>query len=90
MRAQTKLTLAVGLGTLVIEVGLLLILGFVFVEGLRFIVAHEANTVTTEKRIMMAALMVGTVLLFLVYNKVSDYLRSKMCWALVRHFHEKG
>lgn len=90
MRAQTKLTLAVGLGTLVIEVGLLLILGFVFVEGLRFIVAHKVNTVTTEKRIMMAALMVGTVLLFLVYNKVSDYLRSKMCWALVRHFHEKG
>ncbi len=89
MRARTKLTLAVGVGTLAIELGLIFILLSVFGEGLRFIVDHEANTGTTEKWIMIAALVAGLVLLLLVYNKVSDYLRSKMCWALVRHFHEK-
>lgn len=90
MRARTKLTLAVGVGTIAIEVGLLLMLGFVFVEGGKLILALEGSTGLTEKSMMIAALGTGLTLLFWVYSIASDYLRSKMCWALVRHFHEKG
>lgn len=90
MRARTKLTLAVGLGTLVIEVGLLLILGFVFVEGAKLILTLEESMGLTEKSMTLAVLATGLSLLFLLYSIASDYLRSKMCWALVRHFHEKG
>ncbi len=90
MRAGTKLTTAVGVGTLAIEVGLLLILGFVFVEGAKLTLTLEGNMGLTEKSIMLAALGTGLALTFLVYDKVSDYLRTKMCRALVRHFHEKG
>lgn len=90
MRVRTELTLAVGVGTLAIEVGLLLILGFVFVEGAKFILPPEGSMGLTEKSMMLAVLATGLALLFLVYSKVSDYLRTKMCWALARHFHEKG
>ncbi|WP_223564960.1 hypothetical protein [Agrobacterium tumefaciens] len=89
MRERTKLTLAVGVGTIAIEVALLLTLGFVFVEGAKLILALEGSTGLTEKSMMIAALGTGLALLFLVYSKASDYLRSKMCWGLVRHFHGK-
>lgn len=89
MKDRTKLTLAVGVGTIAIEVGLLLILSSVFVESMQLILALEGNMGTTEKSMMITALVTGLALLFLVYSKASDYLRSKMCWALVCHFHGK-
>ncbi|MBB2696119.1 UNVERIFIED_ORG: hypothetical protein GGI66_000762 [Rhizobium esperanzae] len=89
MKDRTKLTLAVGVGTIAIDVGLLLVLGFVFGEGAKLILALKGGMGLTEKSIMLAALATGLALMFLVFGKASDYLRSIMCWALVRHFHGK-
>jgi hypothetical protein len=90
MKERTKLTLAVGIGTIAIELSLFLVLSSVFVETVKLIMVHEAKMDTTGKALMIVGLVTGLALMFLVYSKASDYLRARMCWALVRHFHEKG
>lgn len=89
MKERTKLTLAVSVGTIAIELALLFILGFIVFESAKLILAFEGSTGLIAKSMVVAALGTGLALLFLVHSKASDYLRSKMCWALVRHFHEK-
>lgn len=89
MKERTKLTLVVSVGTVVIELSLFLILWFALLKMLSIVVAFEQQIGTSEKGVLVVSMLAGMVLLFGVYNKASDYLRSRMCWALVRHFHGK-
>ncbi|MBB4282611.1 uncharacterized protein HemY [Agrobacterium tumefaciens] len=92
MNKRRKLTLAVGVGTIVIELALLGALWFVFAEALPLIktLDQQITQGVDEKSLLIALGLAWLVFLFMAYHKASDYLRSRMCWALVRHFHEKG
>ncbi|MBO0127130.1 hypothetical protein [Agrobacterium sp. OT33] len=95
MNNRRKLTLAVGVGTIAIELALFAPLLFLFVEGLPLIEAFAQKMaqggVGIGEKSMLFVSVLATLLLFLgVGHKASDYLRSRMCWALVRHFHGKG
>lgn len=95
MKKRTKLTLAVSAGTIAIELALFAALWSVFVEALPIIQAFEQRVTQGsagigEKSLLIASVLTTLVLLFGGYHKASDYLRSRMCWALVRHFHGKG
>lgn len=89
MTKRRKLTLAVGVGTIVIELTLLGALWFVFAEALPLIKTFD-QMIQGEQSLLIALGLALLVFLFMAYHKASDYLRSRMCWALVRHFHEKG
>jgi cbb3-type cytochrome oxidase subunit 3 len=91
MNQRTKLTLAVSVGTIAIEVALLAALWHVFAEALPLIKTFDQQMIqgVDEQSLLIALGLAWLVVLFMAYHKASDYLRSKMCWALVRHFHGK-
>lgn len=82
-------------GSTAIELALFATLWFLFVEGLPLIEAFakkmaQGGVGMGEKSTLFVSVL-ATLLLFLgVGLKASDYLRSRMCWALVHHFHGKG
>lgn len=90
MKPRTKITLAAGVGTLVIDWSLLLILAHLFGEGVRRILATEESVSIMDKSMMLTLLATVLSLSFFLYRIVSDYLRSKMYRALVSHSRERG
>lgn len=82
-------------GSIAIELALFALLLFLFVWGLPLIEVFDRKMaqggVGIGEKSMLFVSVLATLLLFLgVVHKASDYLRSRMCWALVRHFHGKG
>jgi hypothetical protein len=95
MKRNKKLMVAVSVGTIVIELALLAGLWFVFVGALPFLkVIYEplaqGEVGINEQGLLVVSVLATLALLFWAYHRVSDYLRTRLCWALVHHFHGRG
>lgn len=92
MRDRTKLSLAVTLGTILIEISLLGALCLLFLATLPLVSTFDRNWLhgslsTLEQAVGVALMVTIPVFLFWTCHRTSDFLRTQMCWALARHFY---
>jgi hypothetical protein len=95
MRDQTKLSLAVIFGTILIELSLFGALLLLFLSALPLMAAFDRNLMhgslsVLEQGVGLSLTVAIPIFLYWAYPRVSDFLRTQMCWALVRRFYGRA
>ncbi|KJF66029.1 hypothetical protein [Rhizobium nepotum] len=85
MKKQTKQALLVSAGNITIEVILLMVLWFLFVQALPIIDAfgQQVTQGSIEKSVLTASAIATLVLMTVAYHKLWSYLKSQ--WLLLIH-----
>ncbi|MQB34735.1 hypothetical protein [Rhizobium rhizogenes] len=94
MNQRTKVRWAVSAGTVAIEAALLTALWFAASAVLQIFDSLTLSAITdgrgTGEGIRLVSLLATLPLLVGAYLRASEFLTSRLCWALVRRFHAKG
>lgn len=95
MKVRTKLSLAVTFGTILIELSLFGALWLLFLSALPLMAAFDRDWMhgslsVWEQGVGFSLTVAIPIFLYWAYPRVSDFLRTQMCWALVRRFYGRA